>query len=614
MEASVQKLGANDLSRSSGLQAQLVEQNNVHINAPRKPQQAQASINQLSTVSQPKQQIEDLSMQQRHQLINQTVSLNKSQIPIQQQPLLQYSLTHPQILVQNQIQQRQSLPPNQHVLQTNIANNSHMQKLQQKQSLLSPPIQQQPQIPQTQEHQQLLLESLQNPAISNRSQTAIPQQLLLEKLQQQGMPLSDPRVATPAPSTILSSSAGNSMTAGGTHSVLTDDVPSCSTSPSKNNCVVLPWPILNRVSYHKPLSTEKSNSLTATILNPISLESLTSINLTRELPKSELNLKPSVPIPKSNAQGVTTLTYLNNATEYLDSSSSATSVCLSQNDGSLHQNFPFSSLNQPQVFKDSLQDNDVQGIDPRKNIFSGGIPLTTNPLFANGMGSGKYQNQISRNEVADCVASKDAQHELSSSMVSHSFEVPDLAFNSIDSTIADSSIINRNSLGASPKLQRLRTYTKVGASAAQVYKRGAVGRSIDITRYSGYDELKFDLARMFSIEGQLEDRQRIGWKLVYVDHENDVLLVGDDPWDLYGVARPHRQLSTTLFDLQGVCELRALHQNSLPTGSPADEFGRRSKRQYSSKPSLQQLRWPKCLEGSARPEIDEPFCWIVQPF
>lgn len=65
----------------------------------------------------------------------------------------------------------------------------------------------------------------------------------------------------------------------------------------------------------------------------------------------------------------------------------------------------------------------------------------------------------------------------------------------------------------------------------KVYKRGAVGRSIDITRYLGYDELKQDLARRFGIEGQLEDRQRVGWKLVYVDHEDDVLLVGDDPWE-----------------------------------------------------------------------------------
>jgi len=64
-----------------------------------------------------------------------------------------------------------------------------------------------------------------------------------------------------------------------------------------------------------------------------------------------------------------------------------------------------------------------------------------------------------------------------------------------------------------------------------VHKRGAVGRSIDINRYSGYDELKHDVARMFGIEGQLSDQNRGGWKLVYEDHEKDVLLVGDDPWE-----------------------------------------------------------------------------------
>lgn len=58
-----------------------------------------------------------------------------------------------------------------------------------------------------------------------------------------------------------------------------------------------------------------------------------------------------------------------------------------------------------------------------------------------------------------------------------------------------------------------------------------MGRSIDVTRYKGYDELRHDLARMFGIEGQLEDPQRTDWKLVYVDHENDILLVGDDPWE-----------------------------------------------------------------------------------
>jgi hypothetical protein len=77
----------------------------------------------------------------------------------------------------------------------------------------------------------------------------------------------------------------------------------------------------------------------------------------------------------------------------------------------------------------------------------------------------------------------------------------------------------------------------------KVYKRGAVGRSIDIASYSCYDELKQGLARMFGIEGQLEDKQRIGWKLVYVDHENDVLLVGDHLLLSHANTHPHVRLS-----------------------------------------------------------------------
>lgn len=64
-----------------------------------------------------------------------------------------------------------------------------------------------------------------------------------------------------------------------------------------------------------------------------------------------------------------------------------------------------------------------------------------------------------------------------------------------------------------------------------MYKRGSVGRSIDVTRYKGYEELRHDLACRFGIQGQLEDPQTSCWKLVYVDHENDILLVGDDPWE-----------------------------------------------------------------------------------
>ncbi|KAF3611083.1 hypothetical protein DY000_02047537 [Brassica cretica] len=64
----------------------------------------------------------------------------------------------------------------------------------------------------------------------------------------------------------------------------------------------------------------------------------------------------------------------------------------------------------------------------------------------------------------------------------------------------------------------------------KVYKSGSFGRSLDITKFSSYHELRSELARMFGLEGQLEDPVRSGWQLVFVDRENDVLLLGDDPW------------------------------------------------------------------------------------
>ncbi|GLJ53389.1 hypothetical protein SUGI_1138620 [Cryptomeria japonica] len=65
----------------------------------------------------------------------------------------------------------------------------------------------------------------------------------------------------------------------------------------------------------------------------------------------------------------------------------------------------------------------------------------------------------------------------------------------------------------------------------KVYKQGSVGRSLDVTRFSSYPELRSELARMFGLEGQLEDPLRSGWQLVFVDKENDALLLGDDPWE-----------------------------------------------------------------------------------
>ncbi|KAE8057220.1 hypothetical protein FH972_013927 [Carpinus fangiana] len=77
-----------------------------------------------------------------------------------------------------------------------------------------------------------------------------------------------------------------------------------------------------------------------------------------------------------------------------------------------------------------------------------------------------------------------------------------------------------------PVVPPVRTFTKV-------QKKGSVGRSIDVTGFKNYDELCYAIECMFGLEGLLNDPRGSGWKLVYVDFENDVLLVGDDPWEQF---------------------------------------------------------------------------------
>ncbi|KAF8053095.1 hypothetical protein N665_1463s0001 [Sinapis alba] len=105
----------------------------------------------------------------------------------------------------------------------------------------------------------------------------------------------------------------------------------------------------------------------------------------------------------------------------------------------------------------------------------------------------------------------------------------------------DDSILLQNSKGSWQKLAtpRVRTYTKV-------QKTGSVGRSIDVTSFRDYNELKSAIECMFGLEGLLTRPQSSGWKLVYVDYESDVLLVGDDPWEEFvGCVRCIRILSPT---------------------------------------------------------------------
>ncbi|WOL19786.1 auxin response factor 19 isoform X1 [Canna indica] len=620
----MQNLGSTDLSRQMGLQAQMLQQNNIQFNSSRLPQQGQ-QVDELSKVSVPlnqvgavnrSQQMPDLAMQQKPLMVNQVLNQTQnngiqpqvlvqtqvqpqvqpqpqSQQQQQQPPLIQNNLLqnqqqHPQQLLlqqqqqqqlqqqqlqqqqlQQQYQQQQSMMPVKLPVQVNqqlsdqqiqlqlLQKLQQQQQQQQQQALLSQQRMQQPQLPQNQEYQKTLPDpSSQLPnSHSLLQQPVIPQQCAKttsqavrqpqslqnqsQKFQQHQVLLGDlpGAILPPTPTTNLIPTGGNALlAAGGAQSGVTDDLPSCSTSPSANNGAILPHTVLNKTEQRNLLSTEKASQSMVTMLNQNSIATAAANpNISKELPKAVHNVKPLIPISKVQNHGVVApQTYVSNTAQmdYLDTTSSATSVCLSQTDGPLNH-FHLSSFNQPSILRDEPPESDVPSTDPRNNVLFGvhidgslGMPLTTDALLVNNIDSGKYQNHIPGDVVANYNTSKDAQQELSSSMVSQSFGVPDMAFNSIDSTISENGFLNTNSWAPAPPppLQRMRTYTKV-------YKRGAVGRSIDIARYSGYDELKRDLARMFSIEGQLEDRQRIGWKLVYVDHENDVLLVGDDPWE-----------------------------------------------------------------------------------
>nr|XP_043623178.1 auxin response factor 19-like [Erigeron canadensis] len=554
---------------------QMLTQNNLQYNSQRPTSQIDqlqklpqpTTTNPLAMMMQP-QQLTDLSQQSaRQNLINQMLPQNQVQSQIQSQNILQLQQQQQQQLQQHQQQHQQ----HQQQQQMMMAASQSQQKVQLPSQFPDQQLNQKLQMPDNQiqllqklQQQQSLFPQQGHPQDQNFTRsisttqmmeipsqtpiTSLPQQMPKDnneqnfrfsnlsqqpKLQHHQQDLSGQMTGpSQIPANQLSTNGSSLLTGTGS-----DDGPSCSTSPSTNNCPNVVPSMINGRSYQS--TTVNSDHL----MNSSGLETISAnVNYNKEI-QQKADVKPSMSVSKMQNQGfLAPQTYLHNLggtqLDYLDSSSSATSVCLSQNDVHLqHHNSNHLSFNsQPLPFRDTIQDGEVQD-DPRNNIPFGvnmdnrlEMPsMIPDPLITKGMmGSDKdFQNNLSSGGIISSYENptKDTQPELSSSIVSQSFGVPDMTFNSIDSTINDGSLLNNGVWAPPPQpFQRMRTFTKV-------YKRGAVGRSIDITAYSGYDALKQDLARRFGIEGELEDRQRIGWKLVYVDHENDVLLVGDDPWE-----------------------------------------------------------------------------------
>ncbi|XP_076939468.1 auxin response factor 5-like [Bidens hawaiensis] len=442
---------------------QMISQNNLQFNGQRSTMpldQLQkltlsATMSPLASLIQPQPQApaqQQLTGHSQQLGQNQIQSQVNSQNVLQQQSLKQNHQMYRNLQEQQQavvVSQSQSQSQQNNVLQPQFPDQQISQQLQmlyqQKQSPLG---QQSTQQPQDVSQSQSFMRSMStDQTMDTKPQipiTPLSQQIPRNNSQQnlRFSHLSQPKIHPNNQILTHGSSLLNGTANGNGQSGITDDVPSCSTSPSTNT------------------GLESQN------VNLVKGSSLVSI-------------------PKSQSQGFfTPTTYLNNIngahTDFLDSPSSATSVIIPQNNHHLQIQNPI-----------HLQS------DPLDNNF--GVPSL----------------------IVDPLTTKESTRGLTS----NSFGVPDMDFIPIDSTFNETNLLNGGVWAPPPQqLQRKRTYTKV-------YKRGAVGRSIDMSAYSGYEELKQDLARRFGIEGQLEDRQLAVWQLVYVDHENDVLLVGDDPWE-----------------------------------------------------------------------------------
>lgn len=68
-------------------------------------------------------------------------------------------------------------------------------------------------------------------------------------------------------------------------------------------------------------------------------------------------------------------------------------------------------------------------------------------------------------------------------------------------------------------------------SCIKVHKQGtALGRSVDLSKFSGYSQLIAELDQIFEFNGELLGPKK-EWLIVFTDNEGDMMLVGDDPWE-----------------------------------------------------------------------------------
>lgn len=191
----------------------------------------------------------------------------------------------------------------------------------------------------------------------------------------------------------------------------------------------------------------------------------------------------------------------------------------------------------------------------------------------------EFQNPSSYLVSNNFSSSQDVQSQITSASLvdSQAYSMQELPDNSGGASSSngefdDSGLLQNNSWQQVAAPPRVRTYTKI-------QKAGSVGRSIDVSSFKNYDELCSEIEKMFGLEGLLNDSKGSGWKLVYVDFENDVLLVGDDPWEEFvGCVRCIRILSPSEVQQMGEEGMQLLNSSAALqagiNGPPSDKGAR----------------------------------------
>ena len=355
-----QTLPSNQVQAQMLQPQSLVQTNNILQQQPSiQNHQPHRSVNQ-NLQPQQQQQHQQQSMGQ-----NQQQNLIQPQLPDQVNQQLQMSENQIQIqlfqkLQQQQQQQQQSLLAQQSALQQPAQftqlQDPQRQPLDMSQNFSRPltPTQmlEVPQATSTSLPQSIPHQMTRNNSHTNIRFSHPPQQPKLQHQQSGVLPEISGHMGLPLPPTTNQlSTAGSSIvtgTAGAGQSAITDDLPSCSTSPSTNNCPNVVQPVMNGMPHRSTAMGEDMAHSAATILCPGALETISSnANMVKDL-QQKSDVKPSLNISKNQNQGFFAPQYLNGAaaqTDYLDTSSSTTSVCLSQNDAHLQQNNnPVSSI------------------------------------------------------------------------------------------------------------------------------------------------------------------------------------------------------------------------------------------------------------------------------